>query len=103
MASTVPATQTPTRRLPNSDGTQPENADTLNGRDLQDTQLATNVRRALDNRGYRDLRQLDVAVDDGVVTLAGSVSSFYLKQVVQATAKALPGVRRVVNNVDVAG
>jgi osmotically-inducible protein OsmY len=47
------------------------------------------------------VRNISCAYDEGVLTLRGHVHSFYLKQIVQALAEKVDGVRQVVNLVDV--
>jgi osmotically-inducible protein OsmY len=59
--------------------------------------------RALNNSHYMELRRLACDFHDGVLTLHGRVSSFYLKQVAQTVVKQIVGVRKVVNDLDVRG
>jgi len=49
----------------------------------------------------RHWREIDCGFTDGVLTLHGSVPSFYLKQVLQSILRDVPGVRRIDNRVDV--
>jgi hypothetical protein len=46
-------------------------------------------------------RDVDYELDAGVLRLEGSVSSFYLKQLLQTFLKELDGVERIDNRVDV--
>ena len=57
--------------------------------------LAERVERSLRATGYGPLREVQVRVDARTVLLAGRVPSYYLKQVAQATAMAVPGAHRV--------
>lgn len=49
----------------------------------------------------RHWREIGVDFRDGILTLRGSVPSFYLKQVLQSILKDIPGVDRIDNRVDV--
>ena len=46
-------------------------------------------------------RQIQCDFDDGVLTLRGSVPTFYLKQVLQTRVMDLPNVAEIHNDVDV--
>ena len=46
-------------------------------------------------------REITCTYRDGILTLRGTVPSFYLKQVLQSTLMDVQGVRRVDNRVDV--
>lgn len=48
------------------------------------------------------LRQLDVEARDGIVTLSGTVRTYYEKQLSQQRCKRVAGVIRLVDNVEVA-
>jgi osmotically-inducible protein OsmY len=50
-----------------------------------------------------ELRRLACDFHEGVLTLHGRVSSFYLKQVAQTLVRDLPGVLQVINDLDVRG
>jgi hypothetical protein len=67
----------------------------------EDLGLAERVERALRASGYGALRVIEVAVQGRLVILEGRVPSYFLKQVAQATALAVPGTRQVRNNLDV--
>ena len=49
----------------------------------------------------RHWREIRCTFQDGVLTLHGSVPSFYLKQVLQSILKDMPGVARIDNRVEV--
>jgi osmotically-inducible protein OsmY len=55
----------------------------------------------LRRRGYLALWDVSCDARDGVVRLRGRVPSYYLKQVAQAEAAEVEGVRRVVNRIEV--
>ena len=67
----------------------------------EDLCLAERVERALRATGYGPLRGIEVTVHARLVILDGRVPSYYLKQVAQTSALAVPGVRRVRNDLDV--
>ena len=52
--------------------------------------LADAIRGALDKTGHGWLRLVGVSVEGGCVVLRGRVPSFYLKQMAQVTAMAVP-------------
>ena len=59
------------------------------------------VRRRLHESPYRFQRTVEVAYDNGVLTLSGRVPTFFLKQTAQVLASKVAGVRQVINLVDV--
>jgi osmotically-inducible protein OsmY len=79
--------------------TQSATLDLQQGR--EDFFLAERVERALCATGYGALRDIDVTVYARLIILDGRVPSYYLKQVAQATALAVPGARHVHNDLDV--
>jgi osmotically-inducible protein OsmY len=68
---------------------------------MEDLRLAERVERALRALGFSPLRAIEVAVCGQVVILRGRVPSYYVKQIAQATALAVPGVRQLCNDLDV--
>lgn len=68
---------------------------------VENVRVAQEITGALTATGRAPLGRLQVLASDGVVTLRGQVSSFYLKQVAQAVAQRVGGVRQVCNEVDV--
>lgn len=68
---------------------------------LEDRHLAERVERALRARGYWTLFAVRVLVDARVVILEGKVGSFFLKQLAQETALAVPGAHQIRNELDV--
>jgi hypothetical protein len=67
----------------------------------EDLCLAECVERALRATGYGPLRGVEVTVHARLVILGGRVPSYYLKQVAQVTALAVPGARLIRNDLDV--
>ncbi len=77
---------------------------TKNGRSQfksADPKLESQVRSALSDMPYPQLRSLECSCHGGKVTLQGRLDSFYLKQLAQTVAMKSPGVREVFNQVDV--
>ena len=70
-------------------------------RSKEDLCLAECVERALRATGYGPLRGVRVAALARLVILGGRVPSYYLKQVAQTTALAVPGTRQLRNDLDV--
>lgn len=50
---------------------------------------------------YPEIRHLICEFHEGILSLRGRVSSFYMKQQAQATLQGLAGVERVVNHLEV--
>lgn len=65
--------------------------------------LADVVRDALAQTRRSWLQRVVVTAEGGTVVLQGQVPSYYLKQMAQAIALALPGVERVRNELRVEG
>jgi osmotically-inducible protein OsmY len=78
-----------------------QTTDQLLRQSLEDLCLAERVERALRATGYLPLRDIEVVVYARLVILIGRVSSYYLKQVAQTTALAVPGAHQVRNEVEV--
>ena len=55
----------------------------------------------LRNSGYHELRLVSCDFHEGVLTLRGQVSSFYLKQVAQELIRRLDGAEEVNNHLEV--
>jgi osmotically-inducible protein OsmY len=68
---------------------------------LGDLRLAERVERAVRATGYPSLRAIEVAACERLVILRGRVPSYYMKQMAQATAVAVPGVCELRNDLDV--
>jgi osmotically-inducible protein OsmY len=71
--------------------------------DVEDQHLAERVERALYARGYGALHSVRVSVRSRVVCLEGPVPSYYLKQLAQETARAVPGAHQIRNDLHVVG
>lgn len=69
--------------------------------DLEDPRLAARVECALRATGFGPLRSVEVTVHERIVVLGGRVPSYYLKQVAQTTALAVPGTHQVRNDLHV--
>jgi osmotically-inducible protein OsmY len=91
----------PTRERPTGEKHAPQATAPLLTQSLEDRHLAERVERALGATGYGVLRTVRVTVNSRVVILGGRVCSYYLKQVAQATALAVPGTHQIRNDLDV--
>jgi osmotically-inducible protein OsmY len=67
----------------------------------EDKLIAESIVAALDGDARVDAGTIDVRVHGGKVTLSGSVPSFPVLQMVQATAQYTPGVIEVVNELEI--
>jgi osmotically-inducible protein OsmY len=63
--------------------------------------VADLARARLLGNAYLALRNVSCDYERGVLTLRGSLPSYYLKQVAQAAVCSLDGVGRVVNEIEV--
>lgn len=68
-----------------------------------DRVINENVSRSIRELSYRQIHEIECVSREGVVTLCGTLASFYLKQVAQSIASKVPGVNRVVNDIQVIG
>ena len=63
--------------------------------------MAETVRSKLAETGYHCLKGLTCRYHEGILTLHGSVPSFYMKQVAQTVANSMDAVSQVVNRIEV--
>lgn len=68
---------------------------------LDDLRLAERVQHALHASGHAVLRGARITVHARSVILAGRVPSYYLKQVAQTLALAVPGILQIENGLEV--
>jgi osmotically-inducible protein OsmY len=66
-----------------------------------DELLNQKVGKSIRQLNYRQLHEIECRSKNGVVTLAGTLASFYFKQMAQAIAAKVPGVTRIVNEIQV--
>ena len=69
---------------------------------LSDRALERHVTAGLLNRNMAALRQVIVRASSGTVTLRGTVTSFYQKQLCIQACRAVPGVVALIDEVEVA-
>ncbi len=72
--------------------------ETVTGQDL-----VRRVCHAITELGYPEHSSVRCESDGSTVTLKGKLSSFYLLQIAQVIAMEVPGVRAVVNKIEVSG
>lgn len=66
-----------------------------------DQQILELACQALRTSGYTQLRQVQVSLEQGRVTLKGELPTYYLKQVAQSVIQDVAGVREIDNDVRV--
>ena len=76
-------------------------AELLNWQTAEKSHVAAQVEQALRESGYSPLRNVRALAILSAVRLQGTVPTFHFKQLAQATALNVPGVREVQNEVDV--
>ncbi|MCB9940640.1 MAG: BON domain-containing protein [Planctomycetaceae bacterium] len=64
---------------------------------VPDVELLDRINSALDSVNYPELKGIRCLASDCNVSLVGTISSYYLKQVAQTTVLQVSGVRRVDN------
>jgi len=70
--------------------------------DFPDRDVQKRVANFLKNKNYPTFRNISVTVRHGTVTLAGSVCSYYEKQVALNTCRRVAGVLALIDKLDVA-
>jgi len=71
------------------------------GRSTNDSRIRNRIRHSLAGQHFRCLKQLEVEVDHGLVTISGTVKSYYLRQVALSTCQNLSDVITVIDMVTV--
>jgi len=72
------------------------------GRTKENLLVQTEAQLRLRTSGYRQLQLVSCEFHEGVLTLRGGVSSFYLKQIAQTLIRGLDGVGEINNRLVVA-
>jgi osmotically-inducible protein OsmY len=65
------------------------------------THILEGAESRLRSNGYLAMKNVSCDYQDGVLTLRGCVPSYFLKQMAQTAVARLPGVERVVNDIEV--
>lgn len=68
---------------------------------VDDNPLVRAVEERLGQAAYLELRRVRAGFHKGVLTLAGYVSSYYLRQVAQSMVQSLEGVVAIDNRIEV--
>ena len=71
------------------------------GRQIDDNAIHTKVKTRLTAERFSNILNIDVNVTNGVVTLVGEVPNAQVKAEAEQEARNVPGVVRVVNNLQV--
>ncbi|MDG1872629.1 MAG: BON domain-containing protein [Mariniblastus sp.] len=66
-----------------------------------DARVARRVKVSLQGLGYPQLSALTCESEGSTVVIKGELGSYYLAQLAQTIAAKVPGVRRVINQVNV--
>ena len=66
-----------------------------------DAEIRVAAEGSLQRSAYLELRRVQCRLRKGILTLAGNVSSHYLRQVAQATVQRLEGVQAIDNRLTV--
>jgi osmotically-inducible protein OsmY len=64
-----------------------------------DEEVGERTKQALRRTGYLRLSTIEVSVHEGLVTLKGDVTTYYLKQVAQSAAMSVDGIGGIDNNI----
>ena len=68
----------------------------------QPAELAKKIEEALTRQALREARQIEVSVDGSTVKLAGTVHSWQERDAAQGVSWSAPGVRSVINELNIA-
>lgn len=63
--------------------------------------LSQRVKSFLCSRHFPEFRDLSIEVDDGAVTLSGTLSSHYQKQIALNSCRRVAGVLETLDNIEV--
>jgi len=75
---------------------------TLDGSDTQERFSPSDLAESrLRGNSYLALKSISCDYQEGILVLRGQVPTYYLKQVATAVVAGLPGVQRIVNQIDV--
>ena len=69
--------------------------------DKSSWEIKRRITSLLFQRGVSSLRRLRIEVDGGTVTLRGGVASFYERQLCLSCCRRVPGVFKLVDEIDV--
>ncbi len=68
-----------------------------------DVDVAATARQRMLGSPYRAVHDVECEYDEGIMTLRGRVSSYFLKQMAQEAVGKLPGVEEIANHIEVLG
>lgn len=73
----------------------------INAPIVDEARVRSTIEKALARRAKREAKHLDIKVDEGVVTLQGTVDSWAERNAVERLVSYTPGVRELVNEITV--
>lgn len=68
-----------------------------------ENRIADEVLMALRHSGYAQLPELEIRIDGQNVFLRGRLPSYYLKQQAHHAVLKVPGVQRIIDEIDIVG
>lgn len=83
------------------EATPAENAQVSGSTDHDRHSIESEARKRLHTTGYTCLDRIDCRFCNGVLTLSGTVTSYYQKQVAQTAVLSLEGIGQVKNEIEV--
>ncbi len=89
------------RRPGAEDTPRPDNGNDATGPGASERALSRAVAKALGATGYSALRDLEIEMSNGIAVLWGRVPTYHQKQLAQAVAQNVEGVRGIANGIEV--
>jgi len=69
--------------------------------DINDELIADQIFEALDNNPYVNVNDIDISINEGLVTLSGTVDNYLAANEAHDSLLYIPGVRGIVNNINI--
>ncbi len=69
--------------------------------ETSDTRIKQIINIHLLNHEHINVRDIDVSVNDGEVTLTGTAEDEHIKRIVEETVASIPGVAKIYNQIEV--
>ncbi len=101
MLDTLTSRRSQEDRLGADHGPGPEQGKDPTARAASERDLTHAVARALGATGYSALRGIEIEMSNGIAVLWGRVPTYHQKQLAQAVAQNVEGVRGIANGIEV--